>query len=164
MSYYLLTGCIMALHGRKRLKRQIDCPRCFAELEGEEIEVIGPNVIIDRCRACGGIWLDKGELNRLLRNRQLSDYLTKEIGTQSKSELVCPSCGGLMDIEVADEIEIDVCLSCGGVWLDAGELDKLKNLPADFKGDELAKAEERWEEMTRKERRSALTGLLRKLR
>ena len=154
----------MVLLNRKSLERQIDCPRCFTETKEEELEVFGPNIILDRCLKCGGVWLDKGELNVLLRNRKLTDYLTKEIGTQSKSELVCPRCGGLMDIEAAEEIAIDVCLSCGGVWLDKGELDALKSLPKDFKGDELAKAEERWEEMSRKEKRSVLSGLFRKLK
>ncbi|MDI6917059.1 MAG: zf-TFIIB domain-containing protein [Thermoplasmatales archaeon] len=73
-----------------------------------EINVLGPNVIIDVCPKCNGVWFDKDELNKILKDRKLSDYLTKNIGTQSKSELVCPRCGGLMDIESAEEIEVDV--------------------------------------------------------
>ena len=108
------------------LAKKIDCPRCGVVLKRQEIEVFGPNVIIDICPKCGGVWLDHGELNKLLKDGKLSDYLTKAIGTQSKSELICPRCGGLMDIESADEIEVDVCLSCTGVWLDSGELEGLK--------------------------------------
>ena len=154
----------MALFDKKSSERRIDCPRCFCKTTEEEVEVWGPNITIDRCPECGGVWLDKGELAILLKNKKLSDYLTKEIGTQSKSELVCPKCGGLMDIETAEEIEVDVCLTCNGVWLDFGEMEALERLPKDFRGDELAKAEERWEELSRKERRSVLSGLFRKLR
>ncbi|MGB2727191.1 MAG: zf-TFIIB domain-containing protein [Halobacteriota archaeon] len=43
------------------------------------------------------------------------------------SKLVCPRCGGgLMDLEYAEEVEIDVCLVCNGAWLDNGELEGLK--------------------------------------
>ncbi|NQE05302.1 hypothetical protein C5S32_05470 [ANME-1 cluster archaeon GoMg1] len=34
---------------------------------------------------------------------------------------------GLMDLEYAEDVEIDVCLNCNGAWLGYGELDKLKD-------------------------------------
>jgi len=134
-------------------EKTIECPKCWVEAKKEKMEAFGPDVIIDVCPKCRGIWLDQGELKKITGNRKLSDFLTKEIGTQSKSELVCPGCGGLMDIERADDVEVDVCLECNGVWLDAGELDELKE-KKEFKGDELEKEEERWEERTYRERTS----------
>jgi len=32
-----------------------------------------------------------------------------------------------MDLEYAEDVEIDVCLNCNGAWLGYGELDKLKD-------------------------------------
>jgi Zn-finger nucleic acid-binding protein len=144
--------------------KEIECPKCWVTMRQEEVDVFGPNIIIDRCPECGGILLDHGELNKLLRDRKLSNYLTKHIGTQSKSKLVCPRCGWLMDIETAKDVEVDVCLKCGGVWLDYGELEKLWEISdAGFEGDELAKAEERWEELRQKDRESVLLGLFSRL-
>ncbi len=37
----------------------------------------------------------------------------------------CPGCGEVMIIVEWAEVEIDYCLRCGGVWLDAGELELL---------------------------------------
>jgi uncharacterized protein len=34
----------------------------------------------------------------------------------------CPKCGQELATESCDSVEIDVCPSCKGVWLDAGEL------------------------------------------
>lgn len=34
----------------------------------------------------------------------------------------CPKCGQPLAAERLDSVEIDVCPSCKGVWLDAGEL------------------------------------------
>ncbi len=34
----------------------------------------------------------------------------------------CPKCGQELATEECDSVEIDVCPSCKGVWLDAGEL------------------------------------------
>ena len=146
------------------LEKKVECPKCWVEMDREEIEIPGPNVLIDICPKCKGIWLDKGELNKLLRDRKLSDYLTKHIGTQSKSKLICPRCGKLMDIETAEDVEIDVCLGCNGVFLDHGELAKLNEISKEgFEGDAFAKAEERWEEMVQKERQSVLLGMFRRL-
>jgi len=145
-------------------ERKYECHRCWVEMEKKEIEIFGPNVIIDVCPKCHGIWLDKGELGKLLKDRKLTDYLTKHIGTKSRSPMVCPRCGMTMDIEKADDIEVDVCLSCGGVWLDEGELESLKDKSGEgFEGDELAKFEELQEEHRYKSRNSSLNKFLRKL-
>jgi Zn-finger nucleic acid-binding protein len=38
------------------------CPRCNSEL----IEVVKHGVVLDNCTSCGGIWLDKGELSKIM--------------------------------------------------------------------------------------------------
>jgi len=100
------------------------------------------------------------ELKKILGDRKLADYLTKHIGTQSESKLVCPRCGGLMDLEYVEYVEIDACLNCNGAWLDYGELDKLKDKSeAGYTGDKDAKAVEEWEDMMAKRRGKGLSGL-----
>ncbi len=47
----------------------------------------------------------------------------------------CPVCGDHLIILELDQIEIDYCSSCGGIWLDAGELELL--LEDSIKKDEL---------------------------
>ena len=147
---------------KKRLEKKTDCPRCFVRMKQREVEIFGPNVVIDICPKCRGTWLDGGELRRLLGNKRVSDYLTKQIGTKSHSKLVCPRCGGLMDLERADEVEVDVCLDCRGVWLDPGELKDLKK-KHDFKGDTDDKAVERWEEMVKRDKNSGVNRFFGKL-
>lgn len=39
------------------------CPRCGADLEEQHAE----HVKIDQCPECGGVWLDKGEMDQLQR-------------------------------------------------------------------------------------------------
>jgi ribosomal protein L37AE/L43A len=39
------------------------CPRCGRELKERQIE----DVKIDECQECGGVWLDRGELDQLRR-------------------------------------------------------------------------------------------------
>ncbi len=36
--------------------------------------------------------------------------------------MLCPSCSQPLIVLELDNVEIDHCLGCGGVWLDAGEL------------------------------------------
>ena len=145
-------------------ERKYECHRCWVEMDKEEVETFGPNIVIDVCPKCQGIWLDNGELGKLLKDRKLTNYLTKHIGTKSRSPMVCPRCGNTMDIEKADDIEVDVCLTCGGVWLDQGELDALKSKSDEgFEGDELAKQEELEEEQRYKRRNSPLHRFLGKL-
>ena len=146
------------------MEKTIECPRCWVEMKKEEVEVLGPNVIIDVCPNCQGIWFDDNELKKVLGDRKLANYLTKHIGTQSKSKLVCPRCGGLMDLEYAQEVEIDVCLDCHGAWLDYGELERLKEKSeAGYASDKEKKAEEEWEEMMAKRRKRGLNSFFGRL-
>ena len=50
---------------RKHLARRIDCPQCHQPLNTHPY--YGPgNVVIDNCIACGLVWLDYGELYRIV--------------------------------------------------------------------------------------------------
>jgi predicted Zn-ribbon and HTH transcriptional regulator len=65
------------------------------------------------------------ELNRRLQ--QLEGEQQAIAGTEKRrlKELHwmhCPKCGQELATETCDSVEIDVCPSCKGVWLDAGEL------------------------------------------
>lgn len=142
----------------------IECPKCWVEMHAREEEIFGPNIEIDICPKCHGIWLDPGELHKLLKDKEVTDYLTKEIGTKAHSPLICPKCRNLMDIERAEDVEVDVCLKCRGVWLDMGELDDLKNIREDgLDLDNEAKTQEMYEEMILNQRNSPLRRFLRKL-
>ena len=37
----------------------------------------------------------------------------------------CPKCSGELKIGERSGVEIDYCVSCRGIWLDSGELDKI---------------------------------------
>lgn len=45
--------------------------------------------------------------------------------------MICPVCKEAMVVLELDQIEIDHCLSCGGIWLDAGELELLLETETD---------------------------------
>jgi Zn-finger nucleic acid-binding protein len=47
----------------------LDCPVCRAPFR----EVLMDGVLIDVCTRCSGVWLDRGELERLLHRRRGPD-------------------------------------------------------------------------------------------
>ena len=40
----------------------------------------------------------------------------------------CPRCGGSLKEQHIEQVKIDECQDCGGVWLDRGELDQLRRV------------------------------------
>jgi hypothetical protein len=45
------------------------------------------------------------------------------------SSMKCPRCDGSLNETKFEEVAIDVCDNCGGVWLDSGELEQLTRKP-----------------------------------
>jgi membrane associated rhomboid family serine protease len=92
---------------------------------------------VDKCQQCHGIWLELGELNSALSiadndndDVQLEQSLGKKLGP---SERHCHQCDqGLTRFHLMQgfEVEVDVCPSCYGVWLDNEELEKVTQSPA----------------------------------
>ena len=48
-----------------------------------------------------------------------------ESAQSANAELLCPSCKTVLVMTERQNIEIDYCPKCRGVWLDRGELDKI---------------------------------------
>lgn len=80
---------------------------------------------VDTCPKCEGMWLDTRELLKLTDNKTLHEFLFRYAQLEGDSQLVCPRCGGLMNAEMAQGTEVDICTTCRGVWLDAGELEQV---------------------------------------
>ncbi len=38
---------------------------------------------------------------------------------------LCPKCGESLSTRSVDEVDIDECATCGGIWLDKGELEQI---------------------------------------
>ena len=116
----------------------MDCPLCqdimiVLELKGVEI---------DYCPECGGIWLDEGELEILLDDRENSVHafqtlqVVKDVSEQPRK---CPTCRKKMEKVLCGnqgkKIMIDRCPHYHGLWFDKGELDDvLKMGVVDKKG------------------------------
>ncbi len=49
--------------------------------------------------------------------------------TTGSPGLKCPRCGGSLEVRDVEHVKIDVCDTCHGTWLDAGELEMVLHLP-----------------------------------
>ena len=54
----------------------IGCPKC----DGTLAEIVYEDVHIDRCDKCEGVWLDKGELERLTQREESAGWLRRLLG------------------------------------------------------------------------------------
>lgn len=55
---------------------QLDCPKCDGKLMETEYE----DIAIDVCDSCSGVWLDKGELARIVDRNEDSGWLSRLLG------------------------------------------------------------------------------------
>lgn len=100
----------------------LECPHDLAPMEKTRVG----KVTIDRCHACGGTWFDARELRRLTNDRELESLATRLPHVRVVSSFRCPRCGGECVEGHVDEVEVDTCTLCAGVWLDQGELAEAK--------------------------------------
>ena len=105
----------------------MNCPKC--RIEEMKTETIS-GVEFERCPVCKGMYFDAGELERML---------TLDVGTgdtfafsaisdaMDEVSAYCPHCEKEMGASVGPaDVRVDRCGSCGGIFLDQGELATLQ--------------------------------------
>jgi Zn-finger nucleic acid-binding protein len=57
---------------------------------------------------------------------KLREALREEAHSREEAHTMdCPRCTGKLHEEIYDDMSIDRCDTCGGIWLDAGELEQI---------------------------------------
>ena len=100
------------------------CPGCASEMDLVEIQ----SVEIDRCAACGGIVLDKGEgdaIESLGIARIIESAVTSD-GKPRTTSAHCHVCKrDMIALRGAGDVEYDWCENCERLFFDKGELSAL---------------------------------------
>src|SRR5213593_176873 len=120
------------------------CPACFNQLSSTTVG----KLTVDVCRGgCGGIWFDAFELQQVDEPQESTgDWLLHierdpQVHVDTSLKRACPKCAGVKlkrrYFSAKRRFEIDDCPGCGGYWLDAGELEKVRD-----EMDEAARQEE----------------------
>jgi Zn-finger nucleic acid-binding protein len=85
---------------------------------------------------CKGIWFDQGELRMLDKNNEglgaaLQEALKSPRNNHGqRGQINCPRCSIPMHTHKyarAKEVNVDECYSCGGFFLDSGELTEIRD-------------------------------------
>ncbi|MGC4114549.1 MAG: phospholipid scramblase-related protein [Myxococcales bacterium] len=105
------------------------CPACSALL----FRRVFSSVEVDGCPACGGIWLDKGELQSLARDSAALRAMERTFvpGSQAnKPERtnLCPRCQAPLtqfEFDAFRGIRLDRCKTCGGLFMEQGKAGKI---------------------------------------
>lgn len=115
------------------------CPRCKSLLRTIDYE----GIAIETCGRCKGEWLDAEELKHIVKAREVrfSSEERRAIAAATgitgvkvedhDLDLPCPKCAGTTDaLNYGGDtgIIIDRCVSCHGIWLDGGEMEKIQML------------------------------------
>lgn len=99
------------------------CPACKDSALTETSPRAG--LAVDHCPACGGAWLDIGEVYAFTRDpRAAQAALKAAYGRALPSVRSCPRCAREMKAARLDAsgVLIEACPGCGGNWFDKGEL------------------------------------------
>lgn len=101
------------------------CPACPDAALTETTPRQGLSV--DHCTACGGAWLDIGEVYAFTRDPHAAKLSLKAAyGRPMPSTRACPRCSRNMSAVRLEQsgIIVEACPGCGGNWFDKGELAK----------------------------------------
>ena len=113
------------------------CPACQRSLK--EIKI--GNLAVDVCDGgCGGAWFDNFELKQVDEPHEHAGEalldVPRDAGIQTDPSVKrnCPRCRDILMMKhffsIQKKVEIDECAQCGGIWLDVGELAKIRSLYA----------------------------------
>jgi len=102
------------------------CPECDLELREFRLG----SVDLDFCEECHGLWFDREELLRTsqgvhLGTKEIPPMFHKPVKEIISRERPCVECRISMEIIDYEGVEVDICPTCKGIWLDAQELPQL---------------------------------------
>lgn len=100
-------------------------------------------IALDQCADCGGIWFDRWELFPL-HHAEVSrldpvdgERLCSAVDDRRPGN--CPRCGVLLrefrDVNLPADAEVARCFVCEGMWLQRGQLRRIKRRAADGEAD-----------------------------
>jgi Zn-finger nucleic acid-binding protein len=114
----------------------MECPRCYLPLyettvgEGHVVRAL-------QCSKCEGHWLSEGVLDEVSRDVDVKWRERRHLPSAEvqRAPMRCPSCGIptiMQKVKSARDkkVDMDVCPSCHGVWLDGGELTAIREMSA----------------------------------
>jgi Zn-finger nucleic acid-binding protein len=90
------------------------CPRHSIAL----VETNSGKLRVWHCATCSGLWLPAGAFHANVGHVSV-------VGRGRPAGLLCPKDGQPLAAVIHRGIEIDVCGTCGGIWFDNGELQKI---------------------------------------
>lgn len=108
----------------------MNCPRCRVALSPV---ALGP-IEVDSCSSCGGLLLDRGELDRAATPHEGDlEYSTLDAETFSHEDAYgvanCPRCPSepmkKVEFNIYTGIILDYCGNCRAFWLDGPELGRI---------------------------------------
>lgn len=109
------------------------CPACTKELTANRDDVTG--LEIDSCFYCHGLWFDYNELRKffsapkLFNKFRLPEHSFRVKVADAPEQRMCCRCKEqpLKEAQL-DEVTVDECPQCKGIWLDSGEVSRLIDL------------------------------------
>lgn len=111
----------------------MQCPACAHELVSETFD----GIQLEVCDGgCGGIWFSREVLTQFDSPHEPCEGLTPPkirpgLKVDQTRRYVCPCCNnvamGRQFVRVLDDVLVDECPSCGGIWLHGDELEELFN-------------------------------------
>ena len=111
-----------------RLSLVNNCPRDGSRLVDQASSLHD----VVRCNSCSGMWLPASAVVELIGKTKIP----KQDQHSIPGEITCPDDGTQLNLVKDRGVEIDICACCGGVWLDGGELEKLKDTQSGNKATE----------------------------
>ncbi|MBW2732340.1 MAG: zf-TFIIB domain-containing protein [Deltaproteobacteria bacterium] len=102
------------------------CPKCRREEMKPETH---KNTEIDRCPVCKGMFFEKGELERMIITNASADTFAFSAMSDAMDEVTahCTRCDVPMKAHTGlADLRVDMCDTCGGIFLDQGELATLQ--------------------------------------
>ena len=110
------------------------CPACSNTLQ----EIQAGEIKVDVCQnGCGGTWFDNYEFKKVDEQHEsagealLDVPKNPNVAVDRSAKRECPCCEGQLMLKhcvsMKQEVEVDECPRCGGIWLDAGELRAIRD-------------------------------------